>query len=106
MFHVLLLWLIIIGGTGLLCFLVIFYIEMRQDFGRIPYYERQLRETIPYNPENQYAVIKSSICTGEKIAGFKDKNDGHFTEVMLIRSTEEEQRFKKIYNLETIKTEY
>ena len=89
-----------------MCFLVIFYIEMRQDFGRIPYYERQLRETIPYNPENQYAVIKSSICTGEKIAGFKDKNDGHFTEVMLIRSTEEEQRFKKIYNLETIKTEY
>ena len=32
---------------------------------------------IPFDPQTQYAVIKSSICTGEKVAGFKNKTDGH-----------------------------
>ncbi|MCR5459557.1 MAG: aspartate dehydrogenase [Acetatifactor sp.] len=61
---------------------------------------------MPYDPQTQYAVIRSSICTGEKVAGFKNKTDGHFTEVMLIRSPEDEKRFKEIYNLKEIKTEY
>ena len=61
---------------------------------------------IKFDPDKQYAIIRSSICTGEKVAGFKNKEDGHFTEVMLIRSYEDELRFKELYNLETIKTEY
>ncbi len=61
---------------------------------------------IKYNPDKQYAMIRSSICTGEKVAGFRNKEDGHFTEVMLIRSYEDELRFKEMYNLETVKTEY
>lgn len=63
-------------------------------------------ETSPYNPETQYAVIRSSICTGEKVAGFRDKKDGHFTEVMLIRSKKDEQEFKEKYDVENLKTEY
>ena len=62
--------------------------------------------TVPFDPEKQYAVIRCSICTGEKVAGFKNKADGWFTEVMLIRSPWEEQRFKEMYHLDTIKTEY
>ena len=62
--------------------------------------------TIPYDPETQYPVIKASICNGEKVAGFKSKTDGHFTEVMLIRSHEDEIRFKETYGIEIIKTEY
>ncbi len=69
-------------------------------------YEQNLREIIKYDPETQYAVIRSSICTGEKVAGFKNKADGHFTEVMLIRSSEDEKRFKDIYELDTVKVEY
>lgn len=61
---------------------------------------------IKFDLDKQYAIIRSSICTGEKVAGFKNKEDGHFTEVMLIRSYEDELRFKELYNLETIKTEY
>ena len=68
--------------------------------------ENEMKELIPYDPEMQYAVIKSSICTGEKVAGFKNKKDGHFTEVMLIRSPQDEERFKSIYGIEMIKTEY
>ena len=59
-----------------------------------------------FDPETQYAVIHSSICTGEKVAGFKNKTDGHFTEVMLIRSPADEKEFKETYGVESIKVEY
>ena len=72
----------------------------------IPKYERHLRETIPFDPREQYAVIRSSICTGEQVAGFKNRENGHFTEVMLIKSPEDEKRFKEIYDLEIVKKEY
>lgn len=64
------------------------------------------KNIIPFDPEKQYAVIRSSICTGEKVAGFKSLEDGHFTEVMLIRNQADEELFKKTYNLKEIKTEY
>jgi hypothetical protein len=70
------------------------------------YGEKDLKNEIKFDPETQYAVIRSSICTGEKVAGFKNKKDGHFTEVMVIRSSEDERRFKAIYGLETVRTEY
>ena len=66
----------------------------------------RLRSEFPFDPEKQAAVIRSSICTGEKVAGFKDLEGGRFTEVMLIRSRQDEERFKEIYGLETVKTEY
>ena len=68
--------------------------------------KKNLSEIIPYDPQTQYAVIRSSICTGEKVAGFKNKTDGHFTEVMVIKSPGDEANFKKIYSLESVRTEY
>ena len=59
-----------------------------------------------FDPQTHYAVIRSSICTGEKVAGFKDKSTGHITELMLIRSPADEILFKDTYDLETIKVEY
>lgn len=105
-FHVFLWELCLTGGLILLCFAVLFIIEMNQDFGKMTYYERHLKETIPFDPETQYAVIKSSICTGEKVAGFKNKETGAFTEVMLIKNIADEITFKKIYGIETLKVEY
>ena len=68
---------------------------------------RKKQETaVHFNPETQYAVIRSSICTGEKVAGFKNKSDGHFTEVMLIRSAADEKEFKETYGVESLKVEY
>ena len=96
----------IIGGIILLGFFIVFSLEMRQDFGKKPYYERHLCEDIPFDPKNQVAVIKCSICNGEQIAGFKSKDDGHFTEVMLIREAKDLEEFKRIYEIEEIKKEY
>ena len=71
-------------------------------FGR-----KKARETtVQFDPETQYAVIRSSICTGEKVAGFKNKTDGHFTEVMLIRSPADEKEFKETYGVESLRVEY
>ena len=61
---------------------------------------------LQFDPETQYAVIRSSICTGEKVAGFKNKTDGHFTEVMLIRSAADEKEFKETYEVDSLKVEY
>jgi len=96
----------IIGGVILLGFIIVFCIEMKQDHGKKPYYERYLSEDIPFDPDKQTAVIKCSICTGEKIAGFKNKEDGHFTEVMLIRDADDLAKFKEIYKIEEIKKVY
>ena len=41
---------------------------------------------LAYDREHQTPVIRSSICTGEKTAGFLDERTGRFTEVVLIRS--------------------
>ena len=96
----------VVGGIILVGFFVVFTVEMIQDFGKVPYYKKHLKETIPFDRQKQYAVIRSSICTGEKVAGFKNKDDGHFTEVMLIKTFEDEKQFMEIYNIEEIKKEY
>ena len=61
---------------------------------------------VKFDPKTQEAVIHSSICTGEIVAGFKNKSDGHFTEVMLISSSEDEKSFKTMYGLDSVKVEY
>ena len=68
--------------------------------------EKSRERPIPFDPDRQYAVIRSSICTGEKVAGFREINGDHFTEVMLIRSRQDEEKFKETYHLSAVKTEY
>ena len=80
--------------------------QRRKDPVRLSAEERKLRQRIPFDPAKQVAVIRSSVCTGEKAAGFRDTEGRHFTEVMLIRSREDEERFKAIYGLDSVKVEY
>ncbi len=105
-FHLFLWWLCIIGGVILVAILILRKIKICHDFRKNSYYERQLRKTIPFDRENQKAVIRASICTGEKVAGFKNIHDGHFTEVMVIKTPEDLERFKRIYGITEISKEY
>ena len=59
-----------------------------------------------YDKENYKPVIKSSICTGEQVAGFKDAATGKFKEVMLIKDEKDLERFMKMYGVESVKREY
>ena len=61
---------------------------------------------IEYNPEKQRPIIKCSICNGEQVAGFKDVQTGHFTEVMLIRNDGDFNTFMQMYNLSSVAKEY
>ena len=64
-------------------------------------------ESLPdFNPSTHRAIIKCSICNGEQVAGFKDKQTGHFTEVMFIRGAEDLLEFKRRYGLENVPKEY
>ena len=62
--------------------------------------------TPSFNPETHRAIIKCSICNGEQVAGFKDKQTGHFTEVMFIRDAADLLEFKRRYGLENVPKEY
>lgn len=59
-----------------------------------------------FDRENQKPVLRCSICTGEKVAGFKNIHTGKFEEVMLIRSDEELDVFKAMYELDDVAKEY
>lgn len=60
------------------------------------------RKRVPkaeYDKESQKPVIRASICTGERVAGFKDIHTGKFTEVMLIRNQKDLEEFAKKYDI-------
>lgn len=56
-------------------------------------------ENLLYDKQNQIPVIRASICTGEKVAGFKDLQTGKFQEVILIKNEKDMQKFLKQYKL-------
>lgn len=62
---------------------------------------------LTYDKENKKPVIKSSICNGEQVAGFKDIHTGKMEEVMLIKSQADLDKFKALYGInEEIAKEY
>lgn len=70
------------------------------------FHKKETKET--YDKENQKPIIRSSICTGEKVAGFKDIHTGKFTEVMLIRNDNDMKVFLMRFDIsaEEVKTEW
>ena len=52
-----------------------------------------------YDSTRYTPVIRSSICTGEKTAGFREKATGKFREVQLIRSPADLEAFKARYGI-------
>ena len=60
------------------------------------------KNVIEYDKENLVPILMSSICTGEVVAGFKDKRTKKFMEVMLIRNDNDLKEFMAKYGLEEI----
>lgn len=52
-----------------------------------------------YDPNAFVPVIRASICTGEKTAGFSELQTGKFREVMLIRTPKDLEEFRKKYGI-------
>lgn len=52
-----------------------------------------------FDKTGKYPVIRASICTGEKVAGFKSIDDGRFEEMMLIRNDSDLREFLQTYGV-------
>lgn len=64
-------------------------------FGR-----KKRQDSISYDKTGQIPVIRSSICTGEQVAGFKDPVSGKFHELMLIRNSSDLAEFMRQYQVD------
>lgn len=64
-------------------------------FGR-----RKKHAAEPFDRGGRVPVIRSSICTGERTAGFKDPVSGGFEEMMLLRDDGDLQEFLRRYQVE------
>ena len=60
-------------------------------------FSRKTKES--YDSEHLKPAIRSSICTGEKVVGFKDRATGHFTEIALIQSEKDLDDFRNRYGI-------
>lgn len=58
---------------------------------------------MPYDTTGKYPVLRASICTGEKVAGFKDEKTGKFDELMLIKDERDLEEFASRYQIELSK---
>ena len=70
-------------------------------FGR-----RKKIEPKSYDKEKLEPVIRKSICTGEEVAGFMDRETGHFTSLMLITSEKDLEAFKAEWGIDEIRIIY
>ncbi|MCD7746430.1 MAG: aspartate dehydrogenase [Lachnospiraceae bacterium] len=59
-----------------------------------------------FDPAIYKPVLKCSICNGEQVAGFKNRETGKFEEVRFIRNENELREFLAHYGLEAIEKEY
>lgn len=63
-------------------------------------FNRRKKHAIPlYDKTGKIPVIRSSICTGEQAAGFKDPSSGKFDELMLIRNGNDFMEFLSLYQV-------
>lgn len=68
---------------------------MKELFGK----KRKKKREV-FDKELWIPVIKSSICTGEKVAGFQNRMTGEIQEVMLIGSDKDRELFCEEYQIE------
>ncbi len=61
-----------------------------------------------YDTSGKIPVIRASICTKERVAGFKDEKTGKFDELALLRSEADLRAFLRQYGLteEQVKREW
>ena len=62
------------------------------------FFKRKIKKC-DYDRKILRPVIRSSICTGEQVAGFQNIHTGKFSEVMLIRSDRDLEEFLEMYDI-------
>lgn len=60
---------------------------------------RRKRDEALFDPSRYIPAVRSSICTGEKTAGFKEIATGRFIECDLVKSDKDLAAFAKRYGI-------
>ena len=81
------------------CYILVVVVFLR-GCGIGPFFRERQQPKGSYDHENKKPVIRASICTGEKVAGFRNMQTGVFEEVMLIRNSDDLAAFKERYGIE------
>ena len=63
---------------------------------------QQVVKVEAYNKIKQKPLIKNSIGTGKKVAGFQDASSGNFEEVMQIRNDWDMELFMEKYDISVV----
>lgn len=63
-------------------------------FGR-----KKKKEVFSFDRTEMKPVLRSSICTGEQVAGFKELKTGKFQDVCLIKSKTDLREFMEQYGI-------
>ncbi len=58
------------------------------------------KETGSYDKERLTPAIRCSICTGEQVAGFKNRESGKFEEIQLLKNDRDLEEFKRRYGID------
>lgn len=64
------------------------------------FWKRAEKKAVFYDKTGKTAVIRASICTGEKVAGFKDEATGKFEDMIVIRSDADLREFMSRYGVQ------
>lgn len=67
------------------------------------FHRKKTPQPISYPPEQFEPVLRSSICTGEMTACFRDRGSGKLKEIMVIRSPKDLADFGKEYGVDVSK---
>lgn len=59
-----------------------------------------------FDREKEEPVVRCSICNGEMVAGFREKEGGHFREYRMLRSQQEIDGFAKMCKVTSVRKEY
>ena len=68
------------------------------------FHKKKPRNT--YDSQTLEPAIRSSICTGERVAGFRHRETGRFTEDRLLRSDRDLQDFMEEYGISQTPKEF
>ena len=60
---------------------------------------KRKNKKVVYDKTGKIPVIRASICTGEKVAGFKDAATGKFEDLMVIRTEADLKGFLQQYDV-------
>lgn len=63
-------------------------------------------QTLEYDRKKETPVLRCSICTGEKVAGFQNIQNGKIRDIMLIKSEQDVEKFKMMCGVSELKKIY